>query len=93
MGTHTTYLRLPAAALGLAIAVGPVAAQEIEEVIVTAEFREASLQETPIAITAVSGEMLEARGQTSIYEVAAQAPSVSLMPGGMARSGMSYNFV
>jgi len=88
MGTHTTYLRLPAAALGLAIAVGPVAAQEIEEVIVTAEFREASLQETPIAITAVSGEMLEARGQTSIYEVAAQAPSVSLMPGGMARSGM-----
>ena len=50
------------------------------EIVVTAEFREARLQDTPIAITAVNAEMLEARGQTNIAEVAAQAPNVSLTP-------------
>lgn len=48
------------------------------EITVTAEFREANLQDTPIAITAVNAEMLEARGQTDIAQVAAQAPNVSL---------------
>src|SRR5688500_8172822 len=47
---------------------------------VTAEFREANLQDTPIAITAVNAEMLEARGQTDIAQIAAQAPNVSLRP-------------
>ena len=50
----------------------------LEEVTVTAQFREQNLQETPLAITAVSGEMLEARSQVSIAEVANQAPSVTL---------------
>ena len=47
---------------------------------VTAQFREQNLQDTPIAITAVNSEMLEARGQTNIAQVAAQAPNVSLTP-------------
>lgn len=50
------------------------------EIVVTAEFREARLQDTPIAITAVNAEMLEARGQTNISQIAAQAPNVSLRP-------------
>ncbi len=50
------------------------------EIIVTAQFREQNLQDTPIAITAVNAEMLEARGQTNIAQVAAQAPNVSLRP-------------
>jgi iron complex outermembrane recepter protein len=61
----------------------PQPAQEVdqlEEVIVTAQFRSENLQETPLAITAITGDMLEARSQTSIYEVAAQAPSVFLAP-------------
>ncbi|TIX49048.1 TonB-dependent receptor [Alteraurantiacibacter aquimixticola] len=49
-------------------------------IVVTAEFREAALQDTPIAITAVNAEMLEARGQTDIAQIAAQAPNVSLRP-------------
>ena len=52
----------------------------LEEVVVTAQFREQRLQDTPLAITAVNAEMLEARGQTSIAQVAAQAPNVSLRP-------------
>jgi iron complex outermembrane receptor protein len=55
-------------------------ADALEEVIVTAQFRNENLQETPLAITAITGDMLEARSQTSIYEVAAQAPSVFLAP-------------
>ena len=77
----------------LAFGATPVLAQEnsdaangsvSDEIIVTAQFREQNLQDTPIAITAVSGEMLEARSQTSIQDVANQAPSVTLKPQGAA---------
>jgi iron complex outermembrane receptor protein len=50
------------------------------DIIVTAQFREQNLQDTPLAITAVNAEMLEARGQTDISQVAAQAPNVALSP-------------
>ena len=56
------------------------AADTLEEVVVTAQFREQRLQDTPIAITAVNAAMLEVRGQTNIAQVAAQAPNVSLRP-------------
>jgi iron complex outermembrane receptor protein len=61
---------------------------QIETVIVTAEFRETDVQDTPVAITAISGEMLDARAQSNVFQVAAQAPNVSLTPGGQGRSGM-----
>jgi iron complex outermembrane receptor protein len=51
---------------------------------VTAQFREQALQDTPLAITAVNSEMLEARSQTNIAEITAQAPSVTLKPQGAA---------
>lgn len=53
-------------------------ADALEEVIVTAQFREQNLQVTPLAITAVSGDMLERRSQTDIADVARQAPNVTL---------------
>ena len=56
----------------------------VEEIVVTAQFREQNLQRTPLAITAVSSQMLEARSQTNISEVANQAPSVTLKPQGAA---------
>ena len=67
------------------LAAMPVMAQQanqtgLEEIVVTAQFRAQNLQETPIAITAVNAEMLDARGQTNIAQVAAQAPNVSLRP-------------
>ena len=63
-----------------ALAAEPAEETVLQEVVVTAQFREQRLQDTPIAITAVNAEMLEARGQTSIEDVAAQAPNVSLRP-------------
>ncbi|MBO9669020.1 MAG: TonB-dependent receptor [Sphingobium sp.] len=50
------------------------------DIVVTAQFRETKLQDTPIAITAVNAALLEQRGQTNIAAVAAQAPNVSLRP-------------
>ncbi len=60
------------------------AASGEDVILVTAQFREQNLQDTPIAITAMSAEMLEARSQTSIQDVANQAPSVTLKPQGAA---------
>jgi iron complex outermembrane receptor protein len=50
----------------------------INEIIVTAQFREENLQDTPIAITAFNAEMLEARSQTSTLDIAGQAPNVTI---------------
>ena len=50
-------------------------------IIVTAQFRAQNLQDTPLAITAVTGEQLEQRSQTRLSDITAQAPSVQLQPG------------
>ena len=54
------------------------AADNSNEIIVTAQFRSQNVQSTPIAITAMSAQQLEARGQTSITEIATKAPNVNL---------------
>jgi len=54
----------------------------LQEVTVTAQFREQNVQDTPLAITAVSAELLEARNQTNITEITNQAPNVTLKPQG-----------
>ena len=53
-------------------------------IIVTAQFREQVLQDTPLAITAVTGEDLEARGMTNMQDLSKVAPSVSLHHTGSA---------
>src|SRR5690606_21940310 len=50
------------------------------EIIVTAQFREQNLQDTPLAITAVTGETLEAKSQTDLATVADSAPNVQIRP-------------
>ncbi|MBT0669186.1 TonB-dependent receptor [Novosphingobium profundi] len=51
---------------------------DIQTIIVTAQFREQNLQDTPIAITAMTSQMLEERSQQNLADIANQAPSVSL---------------
>jgi len=76
--------KLPLISAAVLAALPAIAAEDtsntLEEIVVTAQFRAQNLQDTPIAITAVNAEMLEARGQTNIAQVAAQAPNVSLRP-------------
>jgi iron complex outermembrane recepter protein len=52
----------------------------LQEVVVTAQFRQQSAQTTPIALTAISAEQLDSRSQVTIDQVAAQAPNVVLEP-------------
>ncbi len=54
----------------------------LEEIVVTSQFREQSAQDTPLAVTAISGDTLEARSQLTVTEIAAQAPNVTLTQGG-----------
>jgi iron complex outermembrane receptor protein len=54
----------------------------VNVITVTAQFREQNLQDTPIAITAINSEMIEARGATDVSQIAAQAPNVTLKPQG-----------
>ncbi|HEY5412965.1 MAG TPA: TonB-dependent receptor plug domain-containing protein, partial [Caulobacteraceae bacterium] len=65
----------------------------VGEVVVTAQFREQSLQKTPLAITAVNAQMLEARNQTSLADVTAQAPNVTLAPNGAAFGSSMVAFI
>jgi iron complex outermembrane recepter protein len=58
----------------------PPADSALQEVVVTAQFRQQSAQSTPIALTAISAEQLDARSQVTIAQVAAQAPNVVLEP-------------
>jgi len=61
-------------------------------IIVTAQMREQNLQDIPLSITAVSGEMLEARSQTNIADISAQAPNVLLQenPAGFGNSMRAF---
>ena len=49
----------------------------MEEVVVTARKREENVQDTPIAISAYSGEGLDARGLTSIAEIGQITPNMN----------------
>ncbi len=63
-------------------AAGQSVAGAIEEVLVTARRREESLQEVPIAITAITGDDLQQRGVDSMQNMNAVAPNLSVMGGG-----------
>jgi len=74
-------------ATGLVFASNSVQAQEqrtsgaeqiLEEVVITARRREETLQNTPMAVSAYSGESLEYRGIESLDEISRFAPNLTL---------------
>jgi iron complex outermembrane receptor protein len=82
-----------AATAGIAI---PAAAQEerasgLEEVIVTAQRREESLQDTPIAITAFTEGKLADLGVFDVNQVANFAPNVTIQKQPSSNSNMGIN--
>jgi outer membrane receptor protein involved in Fe transport len=56
--------------------------QELQEIVVTAEKRESTVQKTPISITAISGSDLQAQGLSDMTSVAQQVPGVSFKTSG-----------
>jgi iron complex outermembrane receptor protein len=69
------------------------AADTVGEVVVTAQFREQNLQQTPLAITAMNAQMLQQRSQTDISQVAGQAPNVTLSAAGGQGSSSMVAFI
>src|SRR5258706_1887140 len=62
----------------------------LEEIIVTAQSRRQTLQDVPVAITAVNAEMMEERGQRTLHDIGQQAPNVTLVEtGGAFGPGMT----
>src|SRR5688572_1778733 len=51
---------------------------ELDAIVVTAQKREQNLQEVPVAVSAVSGEQLEARGVAQVTDVVRVAPSLTI---------------
>lgn len=54
------------------------------EIVVTAQFREQRLQDTPLAITAIDAAQLQAKNQTNLAQVADSTPNVTVRPQGGA---------
>lgn len=97
---NTSHVRLLAAGSLAALSLGmamPALAQEaqadetasgptreIAEIVVTAQFREQKLQDTPIAITAVDAALIESRSANNLADVTKAAPSVVLRPAAAA---------
>lgn len=72
----------------------PASAQVLEEILVTAQKREQSMQDVGIAITAISGEQMEALGYTNAQQVTAMAPGVStVQPNGEANYAIAIRGV
>ena len=66
------------AALACCLTASGAAAQGVEEVIVTAQKREQSLQDVPISISTFSGEFLEDSGIDTLQQLGQYSPSLSL---------------
>jgi len=86
-------LAAPAWAQESAEAQDQQAAQDAGDIVVTAQFRSQRLQDTPLAITAINSELLEQRSQTSVADVAAQAPNVTLAPQGQQNGSGLIAFI
>jgi len=65
----------------------------LTEIVVTAQFKAANLQETPIAITAEDAAMMEARGHKSLLDVASAAPNVNIRPSTSAFGNAASIFI
>src|SRR5690349_4953211 len=62
-----------------AAAAADATSPELQQVIVTAQFVRQTAQTTPIAMTAIDARQLQARGQTSLAQVAAEVPNTTLL--------------
>ena len=62
----------------------------IEDIVVTAQFREQNLQQTPLAISAFSGALLEARGASDTNDIDMFVPNAVIQPLGAGWGSYQY---
>jgi iron complex outermembrane receptor protein len=82
-------------AVGALAAGTPLMAQQggLEEIIVSARFREENLQETPLAITAFSGQNMEARNLTDVTMIDTFSPNTIIQPLGAGWGSTAAAFI
>jgi iron complex outermembrane recepter protein len=68
------------------VAEGAINSDQFAEVVITAQKRASTVQETPISISAVSGDDLQARGVASLAALAQGTPGVSLKSEGPSQT-------
>jgi len=66
---------------GAAVAADAAAPAVVEEVTVTARFREESLNKVPVAVSVVSGAEIAAKNLNNLQDLSAAVPSVEFRPG------------
>src|SRR5688572_26903589 len=82
-----------AIASSLCVPAGAMGQEALEEIVVTARFREENLQQTPLAITAFTGELLESRGATSTLDLDAFVPNAVIAPLGAGWGSTAAAFI
>jgi len=103
LGSTTAYAQDTAApaeeqqaAAAEAAAAQPAAEQQTEgdqTIVVTARKREETLKDVPVAATAITGDLIEKRGFTSVKDVAALTPSLNINSDGAGRAFVSIRGV
>ena len=79
----SSFAALGAWVSGPVLAADTAAATEqpaLQEVVVTAEYREEKLQDVPIAITAITGQDIELRSFTDSWQIGYTVPNASFRP-------------
>jgi len=66
--------------------------ESLEEIIVTAQRREESIQQTPISVTVLSGQWLQDFGVKDLQDYAKSVPDLSFGMGGSPFGGPAYGF-
>lgn len=65
----------------------------LQEIIVTAQYREQALQRTSLAITAIEADEIVARGMADVLDVASAAPNVTMTLGSDASGNSNQAFI
>ena len=86
-------LALTCASFGASLSQVPLAqeegAQSLEEIVVTARFREQSVQDIPASMVAFSGEQMAEQGIQDVRDLAKLTPSLNVQDRGPGRNELS----
>src|SRR5689334_2155217 len=91
LGTSTVFAQAAATAQNQAASQPAVGG--LEEVVVTARYREENLQQTPIAISAITADDIEQRGFTTSSDIAYSVPNASFRPAQQAFGNTQTAFI